>query len=449
MSSVPHLSIIAHLYILCKMMITNSVFFTEQLRIKTIISEGLDDMKDTLNILIVHNEYQYAGGEDTVVRQDAALLKKHGHNVFFYTRKNEELKTYTKLQKLFLPFTTIFSLKSYKEIRKIIQQNEIEIVHVHNTLPLVSYSTYYAAKKEGCKLVQTIHNFRLVCPNALFYRDGHICEDCLKKGLHHGVKHSCYRGSKAQTAMVALSLKLHRLLGTFKKPDAYIALTAFNKEKISSVVKPEKIFIKPNYLALTENSAETSDSSSAALQEVFDVAPPFSYYIYASRLENVKGIFVLLEAFRNLPDETLLLLGTGPDEDNVKAFLEKHHMNNVKCLGFTPHDNTLALLKQAKALIFPSLWYEGFPMTIVESLACGTPVIASDTPNLTETIRSGENGYSFLTGSSEELCKVLKAFSSLSEEETTALKKNARKTYESRFTEEIIYKKMMEIYQNP
>ncbi len=404
--------------------------------------------KKTFHILIVHNEYQYAGGEDTVVKQDAALLKTNGHNVFFYTRKNEELKNFGKWQKLLLPFTTVFSLKSYREIRKIIKQNSIDIVHVHNTLPLVSYSAYYAAKKEGCKLVQTIHNFRLVCPNALFYRDGHICEECLEKGLHYGIKHSCYRGSKAQTAVVSVSLKLHRLLGTFKKPDAYIALTAFNKEKISSVVPPEKIFIKPNYLSLGNASTTVSNSPSTDLQAIFDTIVPFSYYIYAARLEQVKGIFVLLEAFRNLPDTPLLLLGTGPDEEKVKAYIEKHRMKHVKCVGFMPHEHTLALLKQAKALIFPSLWYEGFPMTIVESLSCGTPIIASDTPNITETIHSGENGYTFATGSADALHHAVQAFSALSEKETTILRENAKTTYQTYFTEEVIYKKMLEIYKN-
>ncbi len=413
--------------------------------------------KNFFNILIVHNEYQYAGGEDTVVKQDAALLEKHGHKVFFYTRKNEELKSFSKLQKLFLPFTTIFSIKSYREIQKSIRENHIDIVHVHNTLPLVSYSAYYAAKKERCKLVQTIHNFRLVCPNALFYRNGHICEDCLEKGISCSIKHSCYRGSKAQTAMVALSSKIHRILGTFRKPDAYIALTAFNKEKISSVVNPEKIFIKPNYLALSESLL--SDTSPANTDFPFkapsalntpvtavDSFVPFSYYIYAARLEQVKGIFVLLEAFRKLPDEKLLLLGTGPDEEKVKVFIEKNKMNNVICLGFTPHEKTLSCLKQAKALIFPSLWYEGFPMTIVESLACSTPVIASNTPNITETIHPGENGYTFTTGNSESLYKTIQLFSSLPAETSEKLRNNAKQTYKSHFTETVIYEKLMEVY---
>lgn len=403
-------------------------------------------MNKHYNILIIHNEYQYAGGEDTVVRQDAALLEGHGHSVSFYIRNNEELRSMPFIKKILLPFTTVFSLKSYREIRASIRKNHIDIVHVHNTLPLISFSAYYAAKKEKVRLFQTLHNFRFVCPNALFYRDGHICEDCPEKGLQCSIKHSCYRGSKIQTLVTAFMLKVHRLLKTFEKPDGYIALTAFNKEKISSVVNRNKIFVKPNYLALSESAFLTADSPEA-LSLYAEKTAPYSYYIYAARLEKVKGIFVLLEAFRHLPKEKLLLLGTGPEEEEVNAYINTHQMRNIVCLGFVPHEETIRLVSKAKALIFPSLWYEGFPMTIVESLACSTPVIASDTPNLTETIHSGENGYTFATGSSAALEQTVSAFSALSKEESERIRERARKTYTSRFTEDIIYKKLMEIYE--
>ena len=386
------------------------------------------------HVLIVHNYYQYAGGEDTVVAQDAQLLQKHGHQVFFYRRNNEELKQYSKGKKLLLPFTTFFSIKSYREIRAAIREHHIDIVHVHNTLPLISYSAYYAAKKEKVRLIQTIHNFRLVCPNAMFYRDDHICEDCLGKGLQESVKHGCYRNSKAQTAVVAIALKLHRVLGTFHKPDAYIALTQFNKDKIASIVDSDKIYVKPNYLEVT------------LPEQVQTEEEPYSYYVYAARLEHVKGIFVLLEAFSKLPHEKLLLLGTGPEEQQVRYYIEQHHMDNVVCKGFVPHDETLALISKAKAVIYPSLWYEGFPMTIVESFACGTPVIASDTPNLTEKIHDGENGYIFKTGDATELMQKIIHFSMLNIETNGNMQKSARKSYEDFFTQDKIYKKMMEIY---
>lgn len=402
-------------------------------------------MEKTYRILLVHNEYQYAGGEDVVVKQDAELLKKHGNQVISYIRKNEELKDAPAVKKMLLPFTTVFSLRSYRQIRELIRKEHIDIVHVHNTLPLISYSCYYAAKKEKVRLIQTIHNFRLVCPNALFYRDGHICEDCLEKGLMQGVKYSCYRGSKVQTLAVAFTLKIHRILGTFKKPDAYIALTEFNKEKISAVVPKEKIYVKPNHLEWTKDLPE-------------DTKKDF-YFVYAARLERVKGIFVLLEAFGQWetkkkrtdikdgePVPKLLLLGTGPDEKEVKEYIKDHHMENVICLGFTAHDEALKLIRNAGAVIYPSLWYEGFPMTIVESFACSTPVIASDTPNLSERIRDGENGFLFRTGDAEDLYRKLCAFWALSLEEEERMRRQAKKTYEDFFTEEAVYRKIMEIY---
>lgn len=406
-------------------------------------------MDKSYRILIVHNEYQYAGGEDTVVNQDARLLSEHGHSVFFYIRKNEELKHISVVKKMILPFTTVFSLRAYREIREIIRKEHIDIVHVHNTLPLVSYSCYFAAKKENVKLIQTIHNFRLVCPNALFYRDGHICEDCLKKGLFQCIKHGCYRGSKIQTFAVAVMLKIHRILGTFQKPDAYIALTEFNKEKISDVVPREKIYIKPNYLQfspdLPENEKAIFIMSGQELQ-------CHSYFVYVARLEKVKGVFVLLEAFRKWEEKKaappkLLLLGTGPDEKEVHEYIEHNHMENICCLGFTEHDKVLGLICNAKAVIYPSLWYEGFPMTIMESFACSTPVIASDTPNLSEKIKDGENGFLFQMGNAANLYGKLNALLSMPDEDMEKMRKRARKTYETYFTEEIIYEKMMRIYE--
>lgn len=390
-----------------------------------------------LNILIVHNYYQFAGGEDTVVAQDAQLLEKHGHHVYFYKRNNEELKHYTKWRKLLLPFTTFFSFHAYHDICRLIREYDIDIVHVHNTLPLISYSVYYAAKKEKVRLVQTIHNFRLVCPNALFYRDGHICEDCLQKGLQTSIRYGCYRNSKAQTAVVAAALKLHRMLGTFHKPDAYIALTQFNKEKIAAVADIDKIYVKPNYLEVV-----LPEQRQAAEKT-------YSYYVYAARLETVKGIFVLLDAFAQLPDEKVLLLGTGPEEQQVRQYVAQHNLTNVIIKGFVPHEEALSIIDNARAVIYPSLWYEGFPMTIVESFACGTPVIASDTPNLTERIADGKNGYTFHTGSPERLSASVRMLSALTAGEYGKMREQSKMCYKESFTEETVYERLLEIYSNP
>ena len=206
----------------------------------------MEDRKQ--KVLIVHNYYQIPGGEDTVVANEKKLLEDHGHEVVMYTRHNNELKTMGKLRKLLLPLTTIYNPRTSRDIKKIIREQSVDIVHIHNTLNLISPSVYYAARKCGVPVVQTVHNFRLLCPGATFYRDGHICEDCVSNGLGCAVKHGCYRGSKAQTLVCVISTLIHRWTGIYGKIN-YICLTEFNKEKLLQLkqIKPERVFVKPNF----------------------------------------------------------------------------------------------------------------------------------------------------------------------------------------------------------
>ena len=243
-----------------------------------------------MKILIVHNRYQIPGGEDQVAAQEAELLRAHGHQVFTYSRDNGELKTFSLRQKLALPFWTLYNPKTYRDIRRLVRENRIDVVHVHNTLMLVSPAVYYGALRGGAAVVQTIHNFRLLCPGATFYRDDQVCEDCLKKGLSCALKHRCYRGSFPQTLCCVLSMKLHRATGIYKKL-TYICLTEFNKKKLLRLkgLKPEQIFVKPNAVSVPEALVPELDRQDRVL--------------FASRLEDLKGIRVLLEAWRLLGDQ--------------------------------------------------------------------------------------------------------------------------------------------------
>ena len=189
----------------------------------------MEDRKQ--KVLIVHNYYQIPGGEDTVVANEKKMLEEHGHKVVLYSRNNSEIKEMSKLQKLKLPFTTIFNPRTYKDIKKLIKEENINVVHVHNTLNLISPAVYYAALSCKVPVVQTIHNFRLLCPGATFYRDGHICEDCVQQGLKCAVKHGCYRDSKVQTLICVVSTIFHRMTGIYGKIN-YICLTEFNKQKL-------------------------------------------------------------------------------------------------------------------------------------------------------------------------------------------------------------------------
>lgn len=207
-----------------------------------------------MNILIVHNKYKQKGGEDVVVENETKLLKEMGYNVFSYIRSNEELDGISFFQKICLPFTTIFSIKSYKEVYKLIIENKIDILHVHNTLCVISPSIYYAGFKAKIPVFQTVHNFRLLCPAGIFYRDNRICTDCIDKGLHSSLRGKCYRKSFFQTLSVVLMLKIHRKAGTYNRLN-YICLSDFNKTQILKLnkikgvsISDSQVFVKPNFL---------------------------------------------------------------------------------------------------------------------------------------------------------------------------------------------------------
>ena len=204
-------------------------------------------------VLQIHNFYQIPGGEDVVVRNEKRLLEEHGHQVYTYYRSNEELGEKGIFGKLLLPFTAVFSLRTYREVKKIIKENQIDIVHVHNTLTMVSPSVFYAAFHCKVPVVQTLHNFRMLCPAGSFFRDNVICEECVDKGMRCGIKHKCYRGSKAQTLVSAAILQIHRALGTYRRMN-FICLTKFNRQKLlesldskREIVNPNRVYVKPNF----------------------------------------------------------------------------------------------------------------------------------------------------------------------------------------------------------
>ena len=331
-------------------------------------------------ILLVHNYYQIGGGEHSVFQNEAALLREHGHEVFEYTRDNSDLQK-SKMKLLLVPFSTIWSFKTYREIRKIIKEKRIDIVHCHNTFPLISPSVYYAARSRKKPVYQTIHNFRFLCPNGIFFCDGHICELCKKKGSFWSAwKHKCYRNSRIGTLTVIAMLRIHRMLGTYKKIN-YIFLTEFGRNKFDRLINIEgdNVFVKPNFVY--ENS----------IPEEYCGAKDF---IFAGRLEENKGVRILIERWKQIPlDKVLHVYGDGTLNEYVVAASKEH--KNIIFHGFVSHEEILRKLKTSCALIFPSLWYETFGMSIAESFSVGCPVISSDLGNHAQLVRDSEGGLLF------------------------------------------------------
>lgn len=347
-------------------------------------------------VLIVHNYYQIPGGEDTVVANEKRLLEEHGHEVVLYTRHNSELKNMSKIQKLLFPFSTIFNLRTYREVRQLLTAKKIDIVHVHNTLNLISPSVYYAGLSKKIPVVQTVHNFRLLCPGATFFRDGHICEDCLSKGLSCAVKHKCYRGSRVQTLACVISTAIHRMFGIYGKLN-YICLTEFNKEKILGLkqIKEKNVYVKPNFVDVpSENKINHNRKKQ---------------FVFAGRLDKLKGIDFLLKSWTELEDKELklILCGTGPMEEWCKEYISEHQLKNIEMKGHVSNNDVKELLSESMALILPTQWYEGFPMTILEAFSVGTPVLGSKIGNVGDLIKDQINGKHFLPTEKEELLDAI------------------------------------------
>lgn len=380
-------------------------------------------------ILMVHNYYQIPGGEDTVVENEKRLLEEYGHEVVLYTRHNNELKSMSPLQKLCLPFATVFNPRTYWEIKKIIRDEKIEIVHVHNTLNLISPAVYYAAIKMKVPVVQTIHNFRFLCPGATFYRNGHICEDCVNKGLRCAVKHKCYRGSRPQTLVCVIGTWIHRHTGILGKIN-YICLTVFNREKLLQLkqVKSYKVFVKPNF---------TFQSHIDSKQ------PTKDYYLFIGRIEEIKGVRVLIEAFSRMPNRKLVLAGDGPLYEELMKSTQQQHFNNISFLGRLNHDVLLKKIGNAKAVILPSQIYEGFPMTVPESFSMSTPMIVGDIGNCGALIIEGYTGTKFIYNSVDSLVEAIDRFETQNIE---LMGKNAYQMYVESFSSYKNYEKLENIY---
>ena len=345
-------------------------------------------------VLIVHNYYQIPGGEDTVVENEKRLLEEHGHEVILYTRHNSELNAMSKAQKLLLPFSTIFNLRTYREVRRLISEQKIDVLHVHNTLNLISPSVYYAGVSKKIPVVLTILNFRLLCPGATFFRDGHVCEECLNKGLSCAVKYKCYRGSRVQTLACVISSVIHRMLGIYGKLN-YICLTTFNKEKLLHLkqIEESNVYVKPNFVQ--------TNGEFVPLHERKD------QFVYVGRLEEIKGIDVLLNAWKILGSNApkLIMCGTGPLEERCRQFIKENGLTKVELAGFVPNVQVRKIIGESKALVLPTQVYEGFPVTIAESYASGTPVIGSDLGNTGSLIENGKTGLKFNHTSAEDLAE--------------------------------------------
>jgi glycosyltransferase involved in cell wall biosynthesis len=394
-----------------------------------------------MKILLAHNYYQQPGGEDVVFQNETFLLREKGHEVIHYTKHNDSIKHMNPLE---VAFNTIWSFSTKKELLKILKEEKPDVAHFHNIFPLISPSAYYACREAGIPVIQTLHNYRLLCPSATFYRNGKICEECIGNKIplcktlkdYENLKspqykkfifplpsiiHSCYHNSRLHNAIVAIMLTIHRKLKTWHNlVDIYIALTEFAKKKfIEGGLPEEKIFVKPNFVYPEPGIRKENGS----------------YALFVGRLSNEKGIWTILKAWEKLRGIPLKIAGDGPMIDDIKRFLKEKNINGIEILGKCDKKTIIKLMECAKFLIFPSEWYEGFPITILETFSRGIPVIASYNGSMSEIIQDGNTGLCFSPGNSDLLAeKVIWAWEH--EEEMKSMGEKGRIEFQKKYSYE-------------
>jgi glycosyltransferase involved in cell wall biosynthesis len=393
-----------------------------------------------LKIISVHNRYVQPGGEDQVFESEARLLKECGHQV----TQVQEQTTYPDgvVKKLGVAVDCIWSRRWHREFRQMLQTLRPDVVHIHNFFPLISPSVYYACRREGVPVVQTLHNYRLLCSSAEFYRDGKVCEECLHHGLLRGVSYGCYQGSKLGTAALALMLGVHRRLRTWNNMvDCYIALTEFARRKmIEGGLPADRIRVKPNFVLPDPGARETGLGVTGSKESGGGFA------LFVGRLVQAKGVLSMLKAWEQMPSIPLKVAGDGPCREQIESELKTGKLPSVTYLGRLSRPDTLATMKKARFLIFPSEWYEGFPVTIAESFACGTPVICSRLGSMQEIVTDGLTGLHFQAGAAEDLARKVQ-WGWGNPEEMEAMGRLARREFETKYTAARNIEMLEEIYK--
>ncbi len=389
-------------------------------------------MKLFPRVLIVHNRYKFRGGEDVVVEMEAELLRSRGHEVLLYERSNEEMDAWPAGRKALLPLLSVWSPEAVRDLRAVLADFRPDVVHVHNVFTLISPAVYAVCAQMRVPVVQTLHNFRLLCPGAMLFRDGKPCEDCLhSRFAWRGIWHRCYRGSLGASAAVAGSVCWHGLRGTWRSVSAYICLTEFQRRKFIAAGWPaEKLVVKPNFVHPDPGPRPPGEKG--------------GYFLFVGRLSPEKGVDVLLRAWERpeLAGVPLKVCGDGPLAEPVAAATRQ---GLVEHLGALPRQKVHRLMCGARALVLPTLWYEGFPMVIAEAFAAGLPVIASDLGAAAELVGDGRNGLQFRPRDPGHLAAKVR-FAWDHTDEMSAMGRAARLDYENLFTAEPNYKRLMAIY---
>jgi glycosyltransferase involved in cell wall biosynthesis len=381
-------------------------------------------------IVVAHSYYNVRGGEDSVFESEIALLESNGHRVVPFVIRNDQYLSRSPLRQAQAAF---WNFGAADALKRIIRASGARVVHFHNTFPFMSPSVIHAAKSEGAAVVMTLHNFRLLCVQGVFSRDGKICRDCVGLSFPHpAIRHGCYRSNRLASATVTTALTAHRVAGTWTSlPDAYIALTEFSKSVLQQATfLPDRIFVKPNFVG----------------PDVQWGTARGGYAVYAGRLSPEKGIETLLAAWMKVGVKLpLYIVGDGPQAELVAAAAKRNPM--IRPLGFKSRLETLRIVGDASVVLVPSTGLEGCPLLVLEALASGIPIVASRLGALIDMVPDGVVGRVFTPGDAEALAFAVEHVCRASSADYAKLRQNARALFESRFSSAANYRSLLSIYE--
>ncbi|RDH81026.1 MAG: glycosyl transferase family 1 [endosymbiont of Galathealinum brachiosum] len=389
-----------------------------------------------MKVLLAHCYYRSSApsGEDSVFRSEKELLEINKVEVIPYEKYNDDVKISTIFDSVNTAINTIWSSSSYSELVGLIKKHSPDVVHFHNTFPQLSPSVYKACYDNNVAVVQTLHNYRLVCPGGMLLRNANSCELCLdgSKFPTPSIKHKCYRNSITATLPLALMIARNRFNGAYNKyVNRYIALTQFAKDRfIRGALLESKLTIKPNFLGVnTELCVEKEN-----------------YVVFVGRLSEEKGIKTLIHAWSEINNVKLKVLGDGHLRESLEEEV-RAKKSNVEFLGFCSQQELLEVIKRASLQIIPSECYEGFPVSVLEAFSCGTPVIASCLGSLQEIIDDEETGVLFEPKNEKDLVEKIKGLLA-DTAKRTRLALNARSVFDKKYSQDINFKILMDIYND-
>jgi glycosyltransferase involved in cell wall biosynthesis len=389
-----------------------------------------------MKVVLIHNRTRSAmpGGENRVVDQEYAALVEQGHEVIRFERDSDEIERLPAVKKAVVPAKVIWIRQAHRDLTATLRRHSPDVVHVHNTFPLLSAAVLYACRDAKTPLVATIHNYKLACASGDFFRDGSVCCDCATRLPLPALLHGCYRGSRVATAPVALAIGMHR--PAWKSlVSAYVFISAMQRDLLRSLRLPqERVFVRHNLIPRREMRP----------------VPREPTVVYAGRFDEVKGLRVLMAAwdqYRRLspvPGLRLIVAGSGPLEQEVTRWAASRP--SVELLGQVPAERCAELMSRARAVIIPSIWAEPFGLVVVEAMAMGAPPIAAAHGSFVELITPDVDGVLGAPGDPAALARVI---AEVDEQpgKYEIYGRQARESYEQRFNPENSIKRLLEIYR--